>query len=135
MAFKKIITLDLSGFGGGYENHCQLLLQAGLDILEERPELDAKIGSDSAMRDEFCQMMSKRALQAYPEAEREANGSTGAQVGVASSAALFIKRKGRIAWIAEVFRIGRQADLYEWDGTESSVPVAEGKNDDAKTEI
>ena len=34
----RVETVDISGFGGGYEKACQLMLRAGIKFLKENPD-------------------------------------------------------------------------------------------------
>lgn len=110
----KIRTVDISGFGGGYENACQLMLKAALDFMESTPvhpkEFEYSVGKTAnakAMQDKMLDAVNR--------------DCTGAMMSATLSHAFYIHAHGREAWLTEA--AGQEKDrVYVWDGTVGSVP-------------
>lgn len=117
----KRLALDLSGFGGGYEHHCQLLFQAGLDVLAKNPELAARENDSGHYSQELIDKLQDLMIEKVKE-ENDRVGTTGAQMSVATSAALYVHTHGWPNWIREIAKADRLGDLYMWDGTAGSCP-------------
>jgi hypothetical protein len=120
--FTTTLTLNLSGMSQAYENHCQLLVHEGRSILRLNPPLLERIRAHKeGARAELEKLMDANVAKHYPEGENY--GSSGAQMSVASSFAFNLEANGMPKMLTEIFRLGRQCDLYEWDGTKSSCPM------------
>ncbi len=115
----KIKTIDMSGFGGGYEHTMQLMLRAGLEFLEQHPEVKhTDMRYHGYEGTEIAQKLESHIIKA-------SNGDcTGAQFGCVLGHLFAIRRMGREEWLkkASESQVGR---IFEWDGTEESCPKTE----------
>lgn len=113
-------TVNISGFGGGYELCCQKMLWNGIRWIQGNPELAGDL--------EFQQYENVTGLCVAKNANADAlekammngvDGITGAMHHVVCMHLSYIGRNGLKKWISE-FPTDRR---YEFDGTEKSIPV------------
>lgn len=115
----KIRTIDISGMGGGYENSCQLMLKAALEF-DGSKDITRKDFSDFG----FASTDKAKEMQGAM-LDVVNNDCTGAMMGTVLAHFFFIQENGREKWLAEIDR-ENPGRIYEWDGTEKSIPPAEG---------
>lgn len=100
-------TVDLSGFGGGYEAMCQTMLWRGIEYLAEvKPPLDKLYGSENWTTPE------RKALEAAMLKPGE--DATGAMFGAAISHLAYIHKNGVDKWLGDVAE-KEPGRLYEID--------------------
>lgn len=116
-------TVDISGFGEGYENTCQLMLRNGERFFKENPEIAKKAvykgfsGVTGILNSESLE--AKQLDTAILEGNDDA---TGAMHQIVVSHLMFIMKKGREAWVRELGS-KKPGRIFEWDGTVKSCPV------------
>lgn len=105
-------TVDISGFGGGYENACQAMLKAGLEFI-----------SDSGLPEEkeFEEPRSERVIELEKVMIKATNNDC--------TGAMFYTTLGHIINRSknedEYFKKFEDSPdrVYEWDGTANSIPA------------
>lgn len=96
-----MITVDISGFGRGYELACQLILAQALDYIKAHPNLDPQfheyenvtgvLSEDNA----DAKALSQAALFEVP------GGPSGAMHQFSLGHALYIRKHGREKWLED----------------------------------
>ena len=108
-------TVDVSGFGGGYEHTCQKMIQAAMEYMKEHgvPE-DAEFKEDTSERVKGIEKVMMTACD---------NDCTGAMFFTARGHARQRVKMGD-EWYFDQFK-DDPTRVYEWDGTVDSVPKTE----------
>lgn len=113
----KVKTINLSGFGGSYENACQLMVSEGIKAMQELGIPDPKeFGEFGFGESERAKQIQSRMCKAVN------NDATGAQMGVSLSLAFYISKNGRDKLI-EKMQAEAPDRIFEWDGTVESCPA------------
>lgn len=106
-------TIDVSGFGGGYENCCQQMLKKGLEWLKKHPKFDFKKGYKPTENPQIKEL---------DEAMTKGLDPTGAMYGAVLGHLKSIHECGYDAWI-EYFRKDSPWRVFDYDGTPESCPA------------
>jgi hypothetical protein len=97
-----MITIDISGFGGGYEIACQLMLCQAVKWLEEHPQADPKFhgfkGATGILMEDNADAdsLSSATTREVP------GGPTGAMHQAVICHALIIRQYGRECWMKKL---------------------------------
>jgi hypothetical protein len=108
-------TVDVSGMGGGYENHCQQMIKAAMEKMDEL----------GVPNDEEIESANSDRYKAIEEAMMVAcnRDATGASFFSSFGHAYHRKVKGD-EWYFDQFKDNPDR-VYEWDGTVASCPVTD----------
>lgn len=112
-------TIDISGMGGGYENECQKMLQAGIEFLAKEPgEIKFKqyknvIGIIDTSEDDRTAR-----LEGY--IAKASGDCTGAMVHAVIQHLWFISKNGYDKWLSEFSDSPDR--FFQWDGTKETCP-------------
>jgi hypothetical protein len=94
-----MITVDISGFGGGYEICCQMMLQQGLEYIAAHPELDPKF---KGFENIFGLLMDDNAdAKALSQAVTVETDATGAMHQAVIGHLMRIWKYGRAKWMKD----------------------------------
>jgi hypothetical protein len=120
-------TVNLSGFGGGYENVCQQMLWNGIKAVEERPEwAELAFKQMRGLKNVFglvenngpeAEELDKKLMEGVDDA-------TGAMHHQVCLVLCFIAQNGREKWL-EIISKDQPDRIFMWDGTEQSCPKGE----------
>lgn len=115
-------TIDMSGFGGGYEHVCQQMLKNGLDYLESKGKPDATLHGYKNVYGivDLKGPDSKAFEDAVMKGIKDA---TGAMHQCVMGHLFYIAKHGHDGWIKELEK-GQPERIFEWDGTVESCPKA-----------
>lgn len=114
-------TVDLSGMGGGYENECQLMLQAGEKWLEENKPKDLKARTFEGIYGILEPASAEtEQLSQYITKDRDC---TGAMHQCVMGHLIYIAKEGKEKWF-KLFD-DQPERFFEWDETEASCPTTE----------
>lgn len=112
--FEKRTTIDISGFKGGYEETCQILLAIGEKWIKGKPLSIWEDGKGLKKR----YLDGKNGLRpAFFKGLKEAINSddvTGAQAGAVMGHLCYIHKHGRNKWIEDAKEHRDSKDFYEW---------------------
>ena len=114
-------TVDISGFGGGYEDVCQQMLRNGIEWLKAHPDFKGVMKTFKNVTGlAIPENDDAKALEAAMMAG--ISDATGAMHHAVSSHLYYIAKHGYEGWIkmAEEKIPDR---IYEWDGTPKSCPA------------
>lgn len=114
-------TIDISGFGGEYENACQVILDQGLAWLREHPDAHLLF---KEFENIFGVIMDKSpdATALVKAATKDVpGGCTGAMVHCVVHHLLDIHKNGYDSWLSRT----PKERIFTWDGTAESCPQTE----------
>lgn len=117
----KIKTIDVSGFGGSYENACQQMLWAGVDWLDKNPGPITFEEIENVTGIIFTKDRAKE-LEFYIVDAVKGERPSGAMVHCVMGHLRFISKNSLSKWLDEFKDMPDR--VFEWDGTESSIPTA-----------
>lgn len=100
-------TIDISGFGGGYEAGCQKMLLNGLRFLNEHPDFDFKVYKSYRNVTGLCIGEGKSAEE-LDKAVCDGVDPSGAMHHAVISHLSFIHSHGYDGWINEARKQGRE---------------------------
>jgi len=103
-------TVDISGFGGGYEAGCQRMLLNGLQYLHEHPNFDFRVYSSNPQVFGLCIGEGVDA-ESLDEAVCEGTEPSGAMHHAVISHLAYIHKHGYDGWISEAEKNGMT--IYE----------------------
>lgn len=104
-------TIDISGFGGGYEATCQIMLSNGLKYLTEHPEFSFKDYKSYRGIMGVCTAESERAKELDKAITGDLTDITGGQHHAVISHLAWIKKHSYEEWITEAIK--RKRIAYE----------------------
>lgn len=107
MSEEMIQTIDISGFGGGYEATCQKMLRRGLKFLEEHPNFDFHAYRAPARVFGVCIGEGEDA-KALDQAITEGMDATGAMHHSVISHLAYIHKHTYEGWLTEAKKQGRK---------------------------
>jgi hypothetical protein len=117
--------MDLSGFGGSYENNCQIMLHAGLKWLEEHPEEKNGLKFEE-YKNIYGVIIPKNQIAKQLESivVSAGNDCTGAMVHAVIGTLLWV---AKYSWSEFLVKVEKEAPdrIYEWDGTIKSAPITD----------
>lgn len=112
-------TVDISGFGGGYENECQKILKAGIEFLEKNPG-EIKFKQSKNVFGIIDSSEDQRTSDLEDALVKASGDCTGGMVHATMQHLWFISKNGVDKWLEE-FK-DQQQRIFEWDGTVESCP-------------
>ena len=132
MAIVRQQTLDISGFGNGYEDTCQEMLWRGVAYLAERKP-PVFMWQNSRQSPQIVGILitegeELKALEKYITSGPRGTGCSGAQHQAVMNHLAYIHNHGTEEWLAEAAKHRDAADFYEWEGEIDAV-AAEAKGD------
>jgi len=95
-----MLTIDISGMGGSYEDGCQLMLLRGLKYLKEHPDFDFSVYKSFRNVYGICEGEGDRAKE-LDEVICKGVEPSGAMHQAVISHLAYIHKNGHDAWIAE----------------------------------
>ncbi len=112
--FEKRSTIDLSGFGGGYEETCQILLAIGKKWIENKP-FSIWEGKGS-LKKKYLDGKDGLRPTLFKELERaiDSNNITGTQADVVMCHLWYIHKHGRAKWLKDAKKHREPSDFFEW---------------------
>lgn len=114
-----MLTINISGFGGGYELACQKMLRNGIDWLELNPDKAEPVfkSYENVFGIAIAENTAAKELDAAMM--KGIDDATGAMHHAVSSHLVFIAKNGMKSWLEEY----PEESKFDFDGTEKSIPV------------
>jgi len=117
-------TIDISGFGGGYEAACQLMLVRGMAWLKEHPDFDFRAYKTYKNVFGLCSSTTSQAEDLDKTICAGLDPSGAMHQGVISHLA-YIHKNGYDKWLAEAQKHGRQVIEVNESKLEHDVLIAQ----------
>lgn len=120
-------TIDISGFGGGYEDCCQAMLQRGIRFLKNRPAFDWS-GYTQYQNITGVAFANNKDAKELDEVVTKDIGPTGAQRQAVINHLYYIHAKGYAAWLATAKANGRKiTETLSLEELEKRIMVAQAE--------
>ena len=104
-------TVDISGFGGGYEQTCQKMLRNGIEFLKGKPDFDWSGYIQYKNVYGICTAVNEDAKALDDAIKEGTDGTTGAMHQAVIGHLAYVHKNGYEAWLKEAQKHDMQ--VYE----------------------